>query len=47
MKLDDFTKEQLWQIIVDTAHASVMYPTHKSYTRDVLLKEKAALSAEE
>jgi hypothetical protein len=40
MNLEDYTKEKLWLILVDTAHANVMYPTHKAYTRDVLLHQK-------
>jgi hypothetical protein len=39
MSLEQYKQEKLWLILVETAHASVMYPTHKSYTRDVLLKE--------
>ena len=34
-------KEKLWPILVETVHASVMYPTRKSYTRDTILPEKA------
>ena len=40
MNLEEYTKEQLWHILTEAAHASVMYPTHKAYTRDTLLKEK-------
>ncbi len=45
MNLDEFTKEKLWQLIVETAHTSVMYPTHKSYTRDSILPVKPDVSA--
>ena len=41
------TKERLWQLLVETAHASVMYPTHKSYTRDNILPQKADITATE
>jgi len=34
-------KEKLWPILVETVHASVMYPTRKAYTRDTILPEKA------
>ena len=34
MNLDEYTKEKLWQLLVEAVHASVMYPTHKAYTRD-------------
>ena len=45
MNLDEYTKERLWQLLVETAHASVMYPTHKSYTRDSILPTKPDISA--
>jgi hypothetical protein len=45
MNLDEFTKEKLWQLIVETAHSSVMYPTHKAYTRDSILPQKPDVSA--
>ena len=39
MNLEDYTKEKLWSILVETVHANVMYPTHKAYTRDNILHE--------
>jgi hypothetical protein len=45
MNLDDYTKEKLWQLIVEAVHASVMYPTHKAYTRDSILASKPDVSA--
>jgi len=39
LDLADYSKENLWQMLIEAVHASVMYPTHKSYTRDVILKE--------
>jgi len=47
MQLEQYTKEKLWQMLLETVHASVMYPTHKAYTRDVLLKEKPDIKPEE
>jgi hypothetical protein len=47
MNLDLYSKEQLWQIIVETAHANAMYPTHKAYTRDVILRAKPDIAAQE
>jgi hypothetical protein len=47
MSLEEYMKEKLWQILVDTVHASVMYPTHKAYTRDEMLREKPDISAAE
>jgi hypothetical protein len=45
MNLDEYSKERLWQLLVESVHASVMYPTHKAYTRDSVLPEKANVSA--
>jgi hypothetical protein len=45
MNLEEFTKERLWQLLIETVHASVMYPTHKAYTRDSVLPQKADVSA--
>ena len=47
MDLDEYTKEKLWQLLVDSVHASVMYPTHKAYIRDTMLPQKADVSAME
>jgi hypothetical protein len=47
MNFNECTKERLWQILVETAQASVMYATHKAYTRDVILKAKPDVSEEE
>lgn len=44
MNLDELTKEKLWQLLVEAVHASVMYPTHKAYTRDCILPQKADVS---
>ena len=40
MNLEEFTKEKLWLILVDTVHKAVMYPSHKAYIRDVILRDK-------
>ncbi len=34
-------------MLVETVHASVMYPTHKGYTRNSILPQKADTSANE
>jgi hypothetical protein len=47
MDLEGYTKEKLWQLLVEAVHASVMYPTHKAYTRDSILPQKADISATE
>ncbi len=47
MNLDEYSKEQLWQLLVEAVHASVMYPTHKGYTRDAILPQERNVSATE
>jgi hypothetical protein len=47
MNLEEYTKEKLWQLLVETVHASVMYPTHKAYIRDNILPQKADVTANE
>jgi len=40
MSTEDYAKEKLWPILVETVHALVLYPTHKAYIRDAILPEK-------
>lgn len=40
-------KEKLWPILVETVHTSVMFPTHKAYTREMLLQKKPDITASE
>jgi hypothetical protein len=47
MNLEEYTKEKLWQLLVETVHSSVMYPTHKAYIRDNILPQKADVTANE
>lgn len=47
MNPNELTKEKLWQLLVEAVHANVMYPTHKSYKRDVILRAKPDTSADE
>ena len=47
MSLDAYMEEKLWPILVETVHASVMYPTHKAYTREKILQEKPDITASE
>jgi hypothetical protein len=47
MNLDEYSKEKLLQLLVEAVHASVMYPTHKAYTRDSILPQKADVSSVE
>jgi hypothetical protein len=47
MNLEEYSKERLWQLLVEAVHASVMYPTHKAYTRDIILPQTADVTADE
>jgi hypothetical protein len=47
MSLEEYMKEKLWPLLVETVHASVMYPTHKAYTRENILQEKPDITASE
>jgi hypothetical protein len=47
MDLDAYTKEQLWALLVEAIHASVMYPTHKAYTRDSILPQTPNITPKE
>ncbi|MEM2676851.1 MAG: hypothetical protein QXJ77_02980 [Candidatus Bathyarchaeia archaeon] len=47
MSLEEYVKEKLWPILVETVHAMVMYPHHKAYTRNVLLHEKPDITPQE
>jgi putative heme iron utilization protein len=45
--LDIYSKEYLWKLLVDTVHVSIMYPSHKNYTKDTVLEEKPDITPEE
>jgi hypothetical protein len=47
MSSEEYMKEKLWPLLVETIHASVMYPTHKAYTRETILQEKPDITAAE
>jgi CTP-dependent riboflavin kinase len=44
MSLEEYMKEKLWSILVETVHASVMYPSRKAYTRETILREKPEIT---
>ncbi len=39
--------EELWKALVDTAHALLMYKSHKRYVQEVMLKENPDISPDE
>jgi hypothetical protein len=47
MNLEEYTKEKLWLILVNTVHKTVMYPSHKAYIRDVILRDTPHLTPTE
>jgi hypothetical protein len=44
VNLGEYSKEKLWQLLVETVHASVMFPTRKAYTRDTILAQQPDIS---
>ncbi len=47
MNLENYTKEKLWTILVETVQSIVMYPTHKAYTRENILPANADVTPQE
>jgi len=47
MNFEEYTREKLWPILVETVHSLVMYPHHKAFTRDAVLPEKPETSPAE
>jgi len=47
MSFEEYAKEKLWTVLVDTVHALVMFPNHKAYTRNVILQEKPEITPQE
>lgn len=41
MSYQEYAKEKLWPILLETVHALVMYPNHKAYTREIILSQKS------
>jgi hypothetical protein len=47
MTFEEFSKEKLWLVLIETVHTLTMYPNHKAYTRENILREKPRIAAEE
>jgi hypothetical protein len=47
MNIEEYTKEQLWIILVETVHSAVMYPGHKAYTQEEILRGKPDITPAE
>jgi hypothetical protein len=47
LNLDNYSKETLWRLLVETVHTSVMYSNHKAYTRATVLQENPNITPDE
>jgi hypothetical protein len=47
MRLEEYTKERLWPVLMDTVHAMPMYFHHKAYIKEVILHEKPDIKPNE
>lgn len=46
MNFEEYTKDKLWTVLVESVHQLVMYPHHKAYVRDLVLPENKTISPE-
>jgi len=47
MDLEEYSKDRLWQLLVETVHIAAMYPSHKAYVRDTILPAQKDITATE
>jgi len=47
MNVEEYTKEKLWEILAETAHALTLYTNHKVYVKERILPDKAEIEASE
>lgn len=47
MGFEEYVNNLLWEILVETVHAMIMFPYHKAYTRDSVLNEQSTLTAQD
>lgn len=47
MSFEDYIHDKLWPILVDAVHSLVMFPSHKGYTRTVIVPEKPEVKPQE
>ena len=43
MLLEEFTKEQILELLVDTVHSMILYPQHKRYINTLILSNQKDL----
>jgi hypothetical protein len=47
MSLEEYAKERLWPVLIETVRTMPMYSHHKAYTREVILHEKPDIKPNE
>lgn len=47
LSVEEYLKNPLWPILVETVHKTVMYPHHKFYIQSVFLSEKPDASSQD
>lgn len=47
MALEEYARERLWPILIETVHAMPMYFHHKAYTREIVLHETPDIKSNE
>jgi len=47
MSLEEYARERLWPVLIETVQAMPMYFHHKAYTREVILHEKPDIKPNE
>ena len=47
MNLEEYVKNPLWPLLIETVHTMIMYPHHKAYVRNVALHEQPDATAQE
>lgn len=47
MSTEEYLKEKLWPILVETVHALVLYTNHKAYIRGTIIPESPDITATE
>jgi len=47
MQPEGYSEKHLWKLLVEAVHAIPTYPHHKSYVRDVILRDSPDTDAEE
>lgn len=47
MSIEEYEKNPLWKILVDTVYTIIMYPHHKAYVRDITLQRKPEITPQD